>query len=250
MAALALSSIRIDGGTQSRVEMNQATVDEYAAALADGAEFPAVIVFFDGASYWLADGFHRYWAARKNKCATIEADAREGTQWDAVLFSVGANSGLDRSDEDKRKCVSMLLDSGRDEWLIASNEKIGRQCRISSHAAKKYKDEWASLHDAEIPAVRTVTRNGKTYQQDTSNIGKRKPEAKQASDETAVPAPKPEPEAQPEHNERREIGPPSNGWQFVRIAIMKLEEIQEDDAERKEALEYLAEWIKGQLNEA
>jgi len=54
-----LSQIRIDGGTQPRTELNEDVIAEYAELLADGVEFPVITVYFDGANYWLADGFHR-----------------------------------------------------------------------------------------------------------------------------------------------------------------------------------------------
>jgi hypothetical protein len=56
---LAVDSIRTDGGTQSRAQINWLTVTDYAADIAEGATFPPVVVYFDGADYWLADGFHR-----------------------------------------------------------------------------------------------------------------------------------------------------------------------------------------------
>ena len=62
---LALRLIRTDGGTQSRVMIDWTTVGEYAELLAAGVELPRVIVFSDGAEYWLADGFHRYSAAQQ-----------------------------------------------------------------------------------------------------------------------------------------------------------------------------------------
>ena len=74
---LNVSSIRIDGGTQSRSRIIQETVDDYAVAMAEGAEFPPIVVFFDGKEYWLADGFHRYHATRKNKRASITANIRD-----------------------------------------------------------------------------------------------------------------------------------------------------------------------------
>jgi len=69
---LELASIRVDGGTQSRLELNQEVVNEYAEHMAEGDVFPSVIVFQDGATYWLADGFHRYFATKKNKGKTIK----------------------------------------------------------------------------------------------------------------------------------------------------------------------------------
>ena len=35
--------------------------------MVEGAEFPPLIVFFDGATYWLADGFHRYYGAQRSR---------------------------------------------------------------------------------------------------------------------------------------------------------------------------------------
>jgi predicted nucleic acid-binding protein len=56
-----LESIRIDGGTQIRLEIRTDVVQEYAELI---AKLPPITVFFDGSTYWLADGFHRYHAAR------------------------------------------------------------------------------------------------------------------------------------------------------------------------------------------
>jgi hypothetical protein len=68
-------------------------------------------VFYDGAEYWLADGFHRVHAAQKLRRLTIAADVRQGTRRDAVLLSARANAehGLRRTNEDKRRAVLTLL---------------------------------------------------------------------------------------------------------------------------------------------
>ena len=59
---LSISSVRIDGGTQPRVEVSDDVVRDDAEALKAGGKFPPVLVFYDGTDYWLADGFHRYYA--------------------------------------------------------------------------------------------------------------------------------------------------------------------------------------------
>jgi hypothetical protein len=87
-----LSKIRIDGGTQPRAELNQATVDEYAEAIKTGAQLPPVTLFYDGAHYWLADGFHRYFGARAAGRTTIHEDITPGTLREAILYSLSANS--------------------------------------------------------------------------------------------------------------------------------------------------------------
>jgi hypothetical protein len=47
-AKLPYGQIRTDGGTQMRAGVNEATAEEYADELRQGAVFPPVIVFHDG----------------------------------------------------------------------------------------------------------------------------------------------------------------------------------------------------------
>lgn len=82
----------LDMSLQTRCGTDAETVNGYAEAMADGAKFPDVTVFTDGATYWLADGFHRVMAARQNGRATIAADVRKGTDDDAVVFGGTANN--------------------------------------------------------------------------------------------------------------------------------------------------------------
>lgn len=128
---LALSSIRTDGGTQAREFCWQESIDDYAEAMTDGAVFPPVTAFFDGADYWLADGFHRLEAAAKAGRVEIEADVRPGSKRDAMLFACGANAthGRPRTNEDKRKAVEMLLcDKVCSGW---THREIARHCAVS-----------------------------------------------------------------------------------------------------------------------
>ncbi len=182
---LKLNQIRIDGGTQPREQLNEAVVDQYAGDLRDGAELPPLTVFFDGTDYWLVDGFHRYNAYAKLGRMEIDADVREGTQRDAVLYSVGANAahGLQRTNADKRRSVETLLND--DEWTQWSNEAIAKVCVVSPHTVAEVRQSISA--NAEIPATRIVERNGKTYQQDTTNVGK-KPRRIGAIEHSATPA--------------------------------------------------------------
>lgn len=131
MKKLNLNAIRIDGGTQSRVEINMEVVGDYAEAIKSGIEFPAVVVFHDGADYWLADGFHRYHAHKQAGKASIGAEVHNGTQRDAVLHSLGANGthGLRRTNADKRKAVAAMLADA--EWSQWSDRKIAEACGVS-----------------------------------------------------------------------------------------------------------------------
>jgi hypothetical protein len=123
-----LAKVKIDGDTQSRVKISTDTVSAY---VDDLDKLPPADLFFDGADYWLADGFHRYHAASKAGRTSIDANVHTGDRRDAVLFSVGANAthGLRRTNADKRKAVMTLL--GDDEWSRWSDRKIADKCGVS-----------------------------------------------------------------------------------------------------------------------
>ena len=193
MTTLPLDRIRTDGGTQPRAHLNPDTVAEYAAAMEeDGVVFPPVTVFYDGADYWLADGFHRVAASVEAGFADIDADIRQGARRDAVLFSVGANAdhGLRRTNEDKRRAVMTLLND--EEWSRLSDSDIARHCGVSHPfvGSLRSKASCNGFKIADQPTTRTVTRNGKTYQQRTGNRGKGKGKKKPAPT-PAEPAPEP-----------------------------------------------------------
>lgn len=175
MKKLNLDAIRIDGGTQPRERINMEVVQEYAEAIRSGVELPPVVVFFDGAERWLADGFHRWHAHKQAEKASIAADERAGSLLDALLYAVGANGthGLPRSNADKRKAVEMVLT--QDAWATWPETKIAEACRVSRTLVRAVMEERHLVEKQD--AVRTVTRGGTTYKQDTSRIGKARPPA-------------------------------------------------------------------------
>lgn len=146
--SLKLTEVRTDGGTQSRVSIDQGAVDDYALALEEGAELPEPVVFFDGADNWLADGFHRLHANRKIGARAMDFDVRDGTLADAIFHAAGANKshGLRRSNSDKRKAVLMLLQSPAHGAL--TNREISRQCGVSHPLVGQIRDELAQAAQA------------------------------------------------------------------------------------------------------
>ncbi|EYB69087.1 hypothetical protein DEIPH_ctg011orf0055 [Deinococcus phoenicis] len=152
---------------------------------------PPVTVFYDGSEYWLADGFHRYRAHEQIEWREIDADVRQGTRRDAILYSVGANSthGLRRTNADKRRAVETLLRDA--EWQGWVDTKIARQCGVSSMFVgnmRRELDIFKPFNDS-----RTVERNGTTYTQNTANIGKRPTPANPPSFQPVPVAPPTEP---------------------------------------------------------
>jgi hypothetical protein len=174
---LDISKIRRDGGTQSRVKIDEVTVSEYAEAMLDPiTPFPPVVVYFDGTDYWLADGFHRVAARQRIGCSDIAADIRQGDRRRAILHSLAANSlnGMRRSNDDKRRAVLTLLEDP--EWSQWPQGKIADTCRVSREFVNRVSQEMSASCDRSQDAARTVDRNGKTYRQNTTRIGKTKSE--------------------------------------------------------------------------
>jgi len=153
-----MSSIRIDCGTQGRQEIQQSVINEYADAMKEGIHFPPVTVFTDGIDYFLADGFHRYFANKKIGSETVEADVKNGTLREAVLFSLSANAahGLRRTNDDKRKAVVTMLDDL--EWGDWSDRLIAQHCGVSHPTVARIRSERGDQKEE-----RKFQRNGKTH---------------------------------------------------------------------------------------
>jgi hypothetical protein len=136
-----ISKIRLDGGTQARAEIDETVVNEYASAMLENADFPPIVVVHDGIYFWIVDGFHRFFAHKKNGAKEIEADVNAGTKRDAILLSLSANAkhGLRRSNADKRKAVMTMLDD--DEWRIESDNSIARFCAVTQPFVSKLRKE-------------------------------------------------------------------------------------------------------------
>jgi uncharacterized ParB-like nuclease family protein len=171
---LSVAAIRTDGGTQPRSTILRDVVEEYAAAMADGAKFPAITVFYDGAEYWLADGFHRMAATEAAGREKINCDVRQGTRRDAVLHSVGANAahGMRRTNEDKRRAVRVLLEDA--EWSRKPDNEIAKLCGVSQPFVGKMRPPPDPSYNG-YKIERTVERNGTIYTQNVSNIGSNPP---------------------------------------------------------------------------
>lgn len=268
---LALSQIRLDGGTQSRAALNEQALADYCDAMGDGEVFPPVVVFHDGQAYWLADGFHRVRAAERACLVEIDADVRQGSQRDAVLFSVGANSknGVPRSPADKRRAVLRLLEDA--EWSAWSDREIARQAAVSHEFVRRERAKSSVNVDRCEP--RKVERGGVVYEMNTSAIGARpvasptapapiresvdtdsriaKPsqlapqerarlEAMARGEDTDVEVEETKEEVKPQ---KIKIGPPCFAMQFARLAVMQLEHIQDDDTEKTQAFEFVKNWV-------
>jgi hypothetical protein len=172
---LRLDQIRIDGGTQPRVAIDQAVVDEYAGLYEGGIDLPPIIVFFDGATYWLADGFHRYWANRKIDCNQVFAYVHQGTQRDAQWYSFGANAnhGLRRTQADVAHILKRIFSD--EKWSTASIHEIVAHTGIPKSTVHDHRQRILSESGKYDSGERTFIhpKTGKPTTMRTANIGRK-----------------------------------------------------------------------------
>lgn len=166
-----LSDIRTDGGTQMRAELDSDVYFGYRDLFRAGVDLPPLDVFHDGSTYWLADGFHRFYGAREAKLPDIKCNVHQGTVRNAILFACGANQahGLRRSNADKRNSVEALLND--ESWVLWSDNRIADTCGVSQNFVSEVRKQLTS--DVSSPAAKTAAapkegRDGK----------KRRPKAK------------------------------------------------------------------------
>jgi hypothetical protein len=196
-----LSDLRLDGGTQPRIELNPEVIAEYAELLCNDIKFPPITAYFDGVSYWLADGFHRYWAAYEAK-VELEINVINGTQRDAILHSVGANAthGLRRSNQDKRKAVTTLLQDN--EWSQWSDRAIARQCQVTQPFVSKLRKKLSdNRYQMAKNHTRKVKRGEQVYEQRQRNPLKMKASQKQEPSHPSHPKKSVIPEIRPDVHE-------------------------------------------------
>lgn len=247
-----LADIRIDGDTQSRAAINREVVAEYSKATKPSAAFPPVVLFFDGTTYWMADGFHRYEAHLASGATGIAAEVRQGTQRDAILYSVGANTnhGLRRTIEDKRRAVLLLLNDP--EWSGWADREIARQCVVSHPFVAKLREGLTGNVSSDETRTYT-TKHGTQARMDTAAIGK----GKAAKAPKAAPAPVPAasaPEDEPHHpvfaEKPGQSEPPADPYghaTLTRAALLAIANRLRADLDEEKAMRTTAECERDKL---
>lgn len=157
--SIPLSQIRLDGGTQARLSLDSEAVARYADAIDDCETLPPAVVYRDGESVWMADGFHRHAAHAKLDRESMDCIVMPGGQREALLHAIGANHahGLPRTVADKRKAVAMLLADA--EWGARSNEWIATAAKVSWSLVAGVRSGLAA-HQPELQPETRVGRDG------------------------------------------------------------------------------------------
>lgn len=149
----------LDLSLQTRAGTDAETIDNYAEAMADGAQFPEVTVFTDGKRYWLADGFHRVMAAKQNGRTVIMADVRKGTEDDAVMFGGTANNkqGKRPTRADVQHFLQMVWDRRQSIFGgTPTGGNLAERCGISHTTGNRFVNErLAEMPKAPVRAPRT-----------------------------------------------------------------------------------------------
>lgn len=233
---VALSIIKIDAGTQSRTEIIQKLVDQYAEDMEAGAVFPAIRIYTDGVYHYLADGFHRYFAHLKNGKTSIEADIVKGTLREAIWYSLSANNlhGERPTIADRIKSLMIILEDF--EWQMYSDAEIGRHCGLSPKTVAKYRTN--------APQVRKyITKNGNVAEKRAANQKAEKVEPKAK----AVAPVEPVAEEDAHLNDMVQDLVKDNQNLTDRLAVAALDATDDEKAAAKSLIEELREEIR-QLN--
>jgi hypothetical protein len=163
-----LDSIEYEPQNQARVQLNNDTVAEYADAMGRKEKLPPIVCYHDGSTYWLADGFHRYHAARKRSEKWIDAQVIKGSRDDARWHAAGANTqhGLNRTTADKQKAVRLALELRP----TLSDRKIAEHCGVHHEMVATQRAKGSSGGILQMDSPRTATRNGVEYPIRTAGI--------------------------------------------------------------------------------
>jgi ParB-like nuclease domain len=158
----------VDGGTQSRADLNDDVVEQLAEAIGNGAILPPIDVFHTGGRHVVVDGFHRLAAHKSANVEMIDAIVHQGDLEEAQWFSFAANKqhdivGLKRSNADKRRAVQAALRHPKSETM--SNVALAEYIGVSEFSIRRYRNDFDNIE------VKPRTgRDGRTI--NTANIGK------------------------------------------------------------------------------
>ena len=178
--------IEYDSENQARERLDQETVAEYAQAMEDGADLPPIVCYHDGSTYWLADGFHRYHAARKRGEKLLDAQVIKGSRDDARWHAAGANTqhGLKRSPADKRRAVRLALELRPS----LSDRAIAQHCGVAVMTVGAVRREASTVQNGQSGAGQTLRTGADGRTINTANIGRRPEPRAQATESPAEPS--------------------------------------------------------------
>jgi hypothetical protein len=213
---LVWTHLTLDEDLQPREKIDTRVLEEYAHLLGDGVSFPPVIVFFDGATRWLADGYHRWHAHKALGLVEITVDMRLGNKRDALIYSLGANAehGKQRVYGDLRKAYEIIKRNELCEPWNASRVHELLKCtpRWAEKLTKRARDKPIREETAAMQAAKAEGKStreiGLEHGVDHSTVVRRLAGAETNSSEMHHPEQELDLEPPPERRERL-------GWEWV-----------------------------------
>jgi cbb3-type cytochrome oxidase cytochrome c subunit len=114
---------------QMREVMDQALIYSYVQLMKEGAVFDPMSATFDGNTYWLDGGHHRYQAYKLLNVREVAVDYTDGDFDHAFKKALKSNhkNGKQRSNDDKRKAVLKCFLRYPD----MSNYEVAKECEVS-----------------------------------------------------------------------------------------------------------------------
>ena len=199
---------------QPRVATDKTTVKEYAERIEASDKLPPVVVFFDGTTYWLAEGFHRLAAHKLAGRTMIDCIVIDGTKADAQWHALQTNKthGRRRSNDDKIKAVQMAFAHPKGKDL--SDRAIAELVGVSATMVAKHRPKDPTANG--VQSKKRVGRDGRVT--NTAKIGKKKakpgtkPEAERPTASASAPGQlsdkaEPHDDSVDEHTDEREVEP-------------------------------------------
>jgi hypothetical protein len=163
-----ISRIKREFALQVRAELNPDVIAAYAEAIRAGEPIAPPIVFYDGVTHWLADGYCRVAAAVEAGERKLDIEVRSGTRRMALEYALRRQPPTAHTNEDKRHAVEACLRRAP----TASDRAIGRAVGVSHTFVAKVRMEFSSGNGCQIETTRDVFRGESFYSQDTARIGR------------------------------------------------------------------------------
>ena len=174
---LALEAVVWDNGIVPRAVTDHDTVHEYCEiGRTDPNILPPIDVFFDGVTYFGADGRHRWEAAEQRGDKTILAQVHKGTRKDAIWFAAGANRrmGCDSRHPTRGGAVLNILSNLALTNSISDSQisvQVGCSSKLVSVTRKSICGREQHEADASDPPARTVMLTSKHGTQYRRRVG-------------------------------------------------------------------------------
>ncbi len=238
-----LDEISLQKTMQIRYQLNDEVVARYRDRMLAGDAFPPISVYKIHDDFFIADGCHRFFAAKEAKFKAIFCTIFEGTEKDRLWFALGANRahGLQLSHEDLRRAIDLAVKT----WPEKSQKEIAEHIGVSqSTVSRAQRRDNMQVHNTPFRYDILGRSRPKFYSKTDQDIC-----ASEIQNETYPPAeekskelPESEPELEPEReSEPTEFEAQSDGMQKAHEAIRILETISKND--RNDALLFVRHWI-------